>query len=433
MLSASSGMEDVNNCAAYLNGSTLSYGQPLSGLRIAVVHEWLVDYSGSERVLEQILNVFPQADLFSVVDFLTPDLRGFIRNKSTRTTFIQKLPWARRHYRQYLPLMPLAIEQLDLRGYDLVISSSHAVAKGVLTGPDQLHISYVHTPMRYAWDLQHEYLQQARLDRGLRGGLARWMLHRMRNWDAASAMRVDRFIANSDFIRRRIAKVYRRDADVIYPPVKIDTFTPGVMRGEFYVSVSRLVPYKRVGLIVEAFGFLPSHRLLVIGDGPEMRRAKAVAGANVEFLGYTSGADVKDYMQRARALIFAAEEDFGIVPVEAQACGTPVIAFKKGGALETVRGFGDPNPTGLFFDKQTPDAIADAIRVFEDVREKITPENCRRNAERFSSERFRREFADYATRAWSEFESDTLMRGRVVRGYPADPSIAHEHNDASSG
>lgn len=398
----------------------------LEGTRIAVVHEWLVDYSGSERVLEQILKVFPQADLFSVVDFLTPDQRSFIQNKSTRTTFIQSLPWARRHYRQYLPLMPLAIEQLDLRGYDLVISSSHAVAKGVLTGPGQLHISYVHTPMRYAWDLQHEYLQQTRLDRGLRGVLARWMLHRMRNWDVASAMRVDRFIANSDFIRRRIAKVYRRGADVIYPPVEIDTFTPGATRGEFYVSVSRLVPYKRVDLIVEAFRLLPSARLLVIGDGPELKRIKAVAGANVEFLGYASGQDVKAYLQRARALIFAAEEDFGIVPVEAQACGTPVIAFKRGGVLETVRGFGNPNPTGLYFDEQTPEAIAEAIRIFEEVHEKITPENCRRNAERFSTERFRSEFAAFTTRAWSEFEANGLMHRSPVGEHSADPALAHE-------
>lgn len=390
------------------------FGGHLPGRRIAVVHEWLVDYSGSERVLEQILNVFPQADLFSVVDFLAPGRRGFIQNKTACTTFIQKLPLARRHYRQFLPLMPLAIEQLDLRGYDLVISSSHAVAKGVLTSPDQLHISYVHTPMRYAWDLQHEYLQQTRLDRGLRGGLARWILHRMRSWDLASASRVDCFVANSDFIRRRIAKVYRRPADVIYPPVDVDAFTLGTVREDFYVSVSRLVPYKRVGLIVEAFKLLPARKLIVIGDGPELERTKSRAGANVEFLGYASSQTVRDYMQRARAMVFAAEEDFGIVPVEAQACGTPVIAFKKGGALETVRGFGDPNPTGLFFDEQTPEAIAEAVRTFEEVREKITSENCRRNAERFSVERFRREFTDYVTRAWEEFESGSLIQRRGV-------------------
>ncbi|MFN5864370.1 MAG: glycosyltransferase, partial [Pseudanabaena sp.] len=235
----------------------------LESLRIAIIHEWFVNYSGSERVVEQILNLFPHADLFALVDFLEDSHRGYIHNKQVTTTFIQNLPFAKNKFRQYLPLMPLAIEQLDLSEYDLIISSSHAVAKGVLTSPHQLHISYVHSPIRYAWDLQHQYLQESNLEKGIKSWLARWILHQIRIWDTRTANGVDHFIANSQFIARRIQKVYRRDAQVIYPPVDFDNYTLCEQKQDFYLTASRLVPYKRVDLIVEAFSQMRDRQLIV--------------------------------------------------------------------------------------------------------------------------------------------------------------------------
>lgn len=358
--------------------------------RIAIVHDWLVTYAGAERVLEQILACYPHADLFSLVDFLPPGQRGFIHNKPVRTSFIQRLPKARKKYRSYLPFMPLAIEQFDLSGYDLVISSSHAVAKGVLTGPDQLHISYVHSPIRYAWDLQHQYLRGSGLDRGLKGWIARAILHYIRLWDVRTANGVDAFVANSAFIARRIRKVYGREAVVIYPPVDVEDFPLHVDKEDFYVTVSRMVPYKKVGLIVEAFNAMPDRRLVVIGDGPEFAKIKAKAGPNVELLGFVERETVRDYLQRARAFVFAAEEDFGIVLVEAQAAGTPVIAYGKGGAVETVI----PGETGILFREQTVESLIHAVQEFEARKHPFDPERLRKNAERFSKARFRREFSE---------------------------------------
>lgn len=395
----------------------------LNDLRVAVVHEWLVDYSGSERVLEQILLLFPQADLFALVDFLPPQLRGFIQNKSVRTSFIQKLPLARTKYRQYLPLMPIAVEQFDLSSYDLIISSSHAVAKGVLTGPDQLHISYVHSPIRYAWDLQHQYLKESGLDRGLKSAIARWFLHQIRIWDTRTANGVDGFVANSKFIARRIRKVYRREAQVIYPPVDVAKFTPlgdtpdtqQIPKEDFYLTASRFVPYKKVDLIVEAFSQIGDRRLIVIGDGPGLDKVRAKLSDNITLLGYQEPDTLKQYMQKARAFVFAAEEDFGITIVESQACGTPVIAFGKGGALETVRAVNAVNvdraiekPTGVFFYEQTAARIKAAIATFEQHETQIEPEFCRANALRFAPERFRQEFRDYIKQAWTTRFDDRL-------------------------
>jgi glycosyltransferase involved in cell wall biosynthesis len=378
-------------------------------LKVALVHEWFVDYSGSERVVEQIVEVFPQADLFAVIDCLPQHLRGFIKNKPVTTTFIQRLPGAARRYRSYLPLMPLAIEQLDLSAYDLVISSAHAVAKGVLTGPNQLHVSYIHSPMRYAWDLQHQYLRESGLARGIKGWVAKWLLHKMRLWDVRSANGVDHFIANSHFVARRIEKVYRRPATVIYPPVDVASFSMRRDKEDFYLTVSRMVPYKKVPLIVEAFRHLPNERLIVIGDGPDFPRVRQLAPPNVELLGFQDNATVRDAMRRAKAFVFAAEEDFGITLVEAQACGTPVIAFARGGAAEIVRGLHDPLPTGVFFRSQTPESLVAAIHEFEKSRPRIEPEACRRNAERFAAERFRREIVQHVGDAWIAFSE----RGQV--------------------
>ena len=374
----------------------------LENLRIAIAHEWFVNYAGSERVVEQILNIFPHADLFAVVDFLDDSQRGFIQNKKVTTTFIQNLPFAKTKFRQYLPLMPIAIEQLDLSAYDLVISSSHAVAKGILTSPHQLHISYVHSPIRYAWDLQHQYLRESNLEHGIKSWIARWILHQIRIWDTRTANGVDLFIANSEFIARRIQKVYRRSAKVIYPPVDLQNYGLCEQKQDFYLTASRLVPYKRVDLIVEAFSQMRDRQLLVIGDGEQMAKIQAKASSNIKFLGHLEPAKLREYMQNAKAFVFAAEEDFGITPVEAQACGTPVIAYGRGGVRESVISLDNDRPTGVFFAEQTAASICAAVIELEQAQSRILAINCRENAMRFSTARFQAEFLDFVKQAWRD-------------------------------
>ncbi|MGK4328825.1 glycosyltransferase family 4 protein [Lonsdalea quercina] len=372
--------------------------------KVGIVTDWLVTYAGAEKVLKEMLAVYPKAELYSVIDFFDEKSRELIANKKATTTFIQKFPKAKKSYQKYLPFMPLAIEQLDVSAYDVVLSSSHAVAKGVITGPDQLHISYVHSPMRYAWDLQHQYLKETGLNKGMKGFIAKVLLHKLRLWDYRTANGVDHFVANSQFIARRINKIYRREADVIYPPVDISSFEFSDKKEEFYLTASRLVPYKKVDLIVEAFAKMPDKKLLVIGDGSDMEKIKALAKPNIELLGYQSDAALIDYMQRAKAFVFAAEEDFGISPVEAQACGTPVIAFGKGGALETVRPLGVDKPTGLFFEQQTAASLCQAVKDFEQLDGKLLAEDCRENALRFSVNRFQLEFDNYVKNKWELFD-----------------------------
>lgn len=366
----------------------------------AFVTDWLVTYAGAERVISEMLKVFPQSDLFSVIDFLSDDSRQHFLGKKANTTFIQRLPRAEKNYRNYLPLMPLAIEQLDVSSYDVILSSSHAVAKGILTGPDQLHISYVHSPIRYAWDLQHQYLRELGLTSGIKSFIIRWLLHKIRMWDYRTANGVDHFVANSNFIARRIKKVYGREADVIYPPVDTSRFTLCENKENYYVTASRMVPYKKMDLIVEAFSQMPDKKLIVIGDGPDFEKVKSKASSNIEILGYQSNEAMQDYMRKAKAFVFAAEEDFGITPVEAQACGTPVIAFGKGGALETVNSDLELNPTGIFFDKQNIQSIVEGINEFEKNQDFYIPENCRTNALKFSNERFRNELMTYVDEKW---------------------------------
>lgn len=374
-------------------------------MRVAIIHDWLVAYAGAERVLEQMLNCFPEADLFSLVDFLPEGQRGFIHNKPVSTSFIQKLPKAQSKYRNYLLLMPLAIEQFDLSAYDLVISSSHAVAKGVLTGPDQLHICMCYSPIRYAWDLQHQYLAESNLQRGLKSWLARWTLHKTRMWDSRTANGVDCFIGISHFIARRIAKAYRREAEVIYPPVDVSGFAFQEEKSDFYLTASRMVPYKKMPMIVEAFSAMPDKRLVVIGEGPEFEKCEAVAGPNVQLMGWQPFEVLKQHMQRAKAFVFAAEEDFGITPLEAQACGTPVIAYGKGAVLETIRGLTHASPTGVLFDEQTPQAVVEAVKLFECEQAMIAPSACRENALRFSPERFRKEFSEFVAAELDKFRN----------------------------
>ncbi|HBR4923421.1 glycosyltransferase family 4 protein [Klebsiella pneumoniae] len=371
--------------------------------KIALTADWLVSYAGAERVIKELIDLYPNLDLFSVVDFLSDESRTHFQGKRATTTFIQRLPKAETSYQKYLPLMPVAIEQLDVSAYDIVLSSSHAVAKGVLTGPDQMHISYVHSPIRYAWDLQHQYLREAKLDKGLKGIIAKYLLYKIRLWDYRTANGVNHFIANSHFIARRIKKVYGRNADVIYPPVDVRRFILNENKEDYYVTASRLVPYKRIDLIVDAFAAMPNKKLIVIGDGSEMSKIKSKATTNVEILGFQPNEIMRDYMKNAKAFVFAAEEDFGITPVEAQACGTPVIAFGKGGSLETIRPYGVNKPTGVFFAEQTVPSLIDAINLFENIFDKITPENCRENALRFSVDIFKDTFSKYIDEKWSEF------------------------------
>lgn len=378
-------------------------------MKTAVVHDWLVTYAGAERALEQILLLYPDADLFALVDFLPQEQRSFILNKNAHTSFIQSLPFAKRKYRSYLPFMPLAIEQFDLSEYDLVLSSSHAVAKGVLTHARQLHVCYCYTPMRYAWDLHTQYLKESHLDKGLKGLFVRAVLHYLRLWDSSVANRVDEYIAISQYIEKRIKKIYGREAKVIYPPVDTDYFLPGLEKEDYYLTASRMVPYKKIDLIVEAFSNMPDKKLVVIGDGPDFSKIKSRSGRNITLLGHQSSPVMKDYMQKAKAFIFAAEEDFGIVTVEAQACGTPVIAFGRGGSLETINPLpialsGIHNdtgtaPTGVFFYEQTSIALKNAIVLFEENINVFDRKLIRNNALRFSTKRFKLEFKDFIDHA----------------------------------
>ena len=381
-------------------------------MRIAVVHDWLYTLGGAEKVLQSILQCFPSADVYCLFDLLDKSGRQAIGYEASTTSFLQHMPMIARYHRMYLPLMPLAIEQLDLRRYDLVISSSYAVAKGVITGPDQLHVSYVHSPMRYAWDLQHQYLEEAGLKSGLKSGLVRLILHSMRLWDVRTAHGVDHYIVNSHFVARRVLKLYGRRSEVIYPPVRVPAAAPTTAKEAFFLTASRLVPYKNVRPIIEAFARMPEHRLIVVGDGPDYAKLRALAGPNVTLLGFVDDATLQDLMTRSRALVFAAEEDFGIIPVEAQAFGTPVIALGRGGARETVITEG-PGRTGTFFDEPTPDAIVSAVREFAESPGDISALACHANASRFTAERFRRDFSMSVNTAFDNFKASCSLDHRL--------------------
>jgi len=326
-------------------------------MKVAIVHYWLVGMRGGEKVLDSLCDLYPDADIFTHV-FRPGEVSETIRKHSVRTTFIDRLPFAHRHYQKYLPLMPLALEQLDLGRYDLVISSESGPAKGVLTRPDALHVCYCHTPMRYLWTAYHEYLASA-------GPLIRpvmpYLTHRLRLWDIATAGRVDHFIANSANVARRIWRVYRREATVIHPPVEVSRFINGQLPGDAYLFVSQLVPYKRADIVIEAFNRL-GKPLVVVGDGSDFQRLRLLAGPTVRMVGRCSAEDLARHYAACRALVFSADEDFGIVPVEAMAAGRPVLALRRGGATETVV----DGVTGLFFDDQTVEAVIDAVNRFEE-------------------------------------------------------------------
>jgi glycosyltransferase involved in cell wall biosynthesis len=369
-------------------------------LKTAIIQDWLVNYAGSERVLESFVNIYPEADVYTLVDFLNDEERRIIlKGKKSSTSFIQDLPLAKKHHRSYLPLFPLAIEQFDLTSHEVILSSSHAVSKGVLVNPDQLHICYCHTPMRYAWDMHHQYLREANLLKGPKGFYVKRVLHRMRIWDVISSGRVNHFIANSGFIAKRIEKIYGRKADVIYPPVDTGTFKLKENKDNYYLTASRLVPYKRVDLVVEAFNTMPDKKLVVIGDGPQERKIKSIAGSNIEFAGYQPPENLRTYMQNAKAFVFAAEEDFGIVVVEAMACGTPVIALGKGGTAETVIN----NKTGIHIKNQSVPGILDAVKAFESYQDNFDPKIIRSHSEQFDRKLFEEKISSYVSEKSREF------------------------------
>ncbi|AKT92199.1 glycosyltransferase family 4 protein [Campylobacter gracilis] len=369
-------------------------------MKKALIHDWFSTYAGAEKCVESFTDIWDDFEIYSLIDFLSDaDRNKILKGKRAHTSFIQKLPFAKDKYRNYLPLFPLAIEQFDLSGYDVVLSSSHAVAKGVLTHSNQLHIAYVHTPIRYAWDLYYQYLRESGLDRGLKGMLAKYFLHKIRLWDASTANRVDHYVANSRYIARRIKKTYGKPSDVIYPPVDVDKFTLREAKEDFYLTASRMVPYKKIDLIVEAFS-QTDKKLLVIGDGPDMAKIKSKAGKNVELLGFTDDETMADLMGRAKAFVFAAEEDFGITPVEAQACGTPVICFGRGGARETVL----DGESGLYFMEQNTKELLAAVAKFEQNYDKFEPVKIRENSLKFSRARFEAEIKSYVEKKYEEFK-----------------------------
>ena len=368
-------------------------------MKIALVHDWLITIAGAEKVLKAIYEIYP-SDIFTLVKNEESLKNTILEQANIQTSFIQKLPLAKTKYRNYLPFFPLAIEQFDLSEYDMIISSSHAVAKGALTNANQLHISYVHTPIRYAWDLYAHYLKEANLDKSLKGWIVRYFLHKIRIWDYTTANRPDYYIANSKYIAKRIQKVYNKEAEVIYPPVNVDNFELYTKKENFYFTASRMVPYKKIDLIVEAFSKMPDKKLIVIGTGPDFEKIKTKATANIELLGYQPFDVLKDYMQRAKAFVFAAEEDFGIIPVEAQACGTPVIAYGKGGVTETVI----EGKTGLFFKEQSVSSLIDAVKRFEKIEDKFDYGKIRENAKKFSKGRFKQEFKNFVETKYREWK-----------------------------
>lgn len=369
-------------------------------MKVAIIQEWLVTVGGSDKVTKAILDVFPDADIYTLVAKKEICDELGIPWEKVHTSFIQKMPLGKKKHRAYLPLFPFAIEQFDLRGYDVVISSSHCVAKGVITKADQLHICYCHSPIRYVWDMYNEYLEESHLTKGLKSWLVRYLLHRIRKWDAITSLRVDYFISNSDYVGRRIHETYRRDATTIHPNIDISRFELCGEKHDYYLTSSRLVAYKKIDIVIEAFNRMPDKKLVVIGGGPNLEVYKKLAKSNVEVMGYQPFDVLKERMQHAKAFVFAADEDFGMIPIEAESCGTPVIAYGHGGSLETV----SDGKTGLFFKEQTTDDIIDAVKRFESMGDKpFSSSECRRWAEGFSEERFKREIRDFVELKYQEF------------------------------
>lgn len=368
-------------------------------MKKALISDWYYVNGGAEKVIHSINSIWNDFEHFALIDFLNEEDRKFILNgKKAKTSFIQKLPTVKKNHRKFLQLFPIAIEQFDLTDYDLIISSSSAVAKGIKVNKNQLHICYCHSPMRYAWDLREQYLKDAGLTKGLKGFYAKSVLDKIQKWDLSNSENVDYFIANSKHIAQRIKKTYNKDSVVIYPPVDVDFFGLEETKEDYYLTASRMVAYKKTQLIVEAFNELPHLKLIVAGEGPELEKLQKIAKNNIQFVGYVENKKLRSLMQKAKAFIFAAEEDFGIIPVEVQACGTPVIALSKGGTLETVV----ENQTGIFFDEQTAEKIKEAIIHFG--TKNFEPKIIREHAIKFSKQRFENEIKEFVDIKFKEHQ-----------------------------
>lgn len=363
-------------------------------MKIALVHYWLVTMRGGEKVLEELCRLYPQADIFTHV--VQPDqISDTLKAHRITTSFIARLPGAARHYQKYLPLMPLALEQLDLRGYDLVISSESGPAKGVITGENTLHLCYCHSPMRYLWNMYHDYRESTT---GLTRALMAPTFNYLRQWDFASAARVDHFIANSTTVQRRIAKTYRRASDVIHPPVAVEDFTPAEKPEDFYLLCGQLVPYKRADIAVAAFNKL-GKKLVVVGDGSERQKLTRMAGPTVRILGPQPFESLRNLYAKCRALIFPGEEDFGIVPVEAMASGRPVIGYDRGGIRDSVR----DGISGILFPDSSVDGLIAGIARFEAIEHAFSPTDIAQQTARFSASRFRAEMTALVDAKFARF------------------------------
>jgi glycosyltransferase involved in cell wall biosynthesis len=371
---------------------------PQSGapLRVAIVHDWCPNFRGGERVLAQLCRVFPGADIYTLFDFLPDDVKKeHFPGVTFYTSPANRLPYVRKYYRALFFACPFLVEQFDVTGYDAVISSSAAFARGILTRPDQPHLSYIHSPIRYAWDEQFSYLEQGKLGFGPKGLLFRQMLHKLRIWDYRTAHGPDLMLANSNFVRARIRRVYGRDSKVVFPPVELNEYEASDEKDDYYITASFLAPYKRTDLVIKAFNEMPGRKLRIVGEGQESKSLREIAGPNVTFTGFLPRKDYVRQVARAHALVFAGCEDFGIALAEAQAWGTPLIAFGRGGARDIVQPLGtSSHPTGVLFSQQTVAAIKTAVEEFEAQRASFSPDACRANAVRFSPERFRREIAE---------------------------------------
>jgi len=368
----------------------------LEDKKIALVHHWLVGMRGGEKIAESLCNIFPNIDIFTLV-YDKNKVSSIINSKKIQTSFIQKLPLSRRKHQLYLPFMPVAVEQFDLSGYDIVISIESGIAKGVLTKPETCHICYCNTPMRYLWNMYFDYLNNEKMG-FLKKSFIRYYFNYLRVWDLASSFRVDYFISNSENVKKRVQKYYRRDSEVIYPPVNLDRFTCCEKKKDYYLAVSQLVSYKRIDIAVDAFNRL-DRELVIIGDGPERKRLEKKAGSNIKFIGWQDDTVLEKYYSEAKAFIFPGEEDFGITPVEAQASGTPVIGYGRGGLLETV----DEGNTGLFFDKQDADSLMDAVKRFEKGDHSITSENTRENSRRFDVSIFEKKIKSFIMEKYNKY------------------------------